>query len=462
MSSASSSAGQVGDAAALVAALGSLVAADVSTCDRAGLAGLVSRSQRLRGFIDAVDVRIAARARDLAAEGAVESPDDVVANRGRRSRRDAAKASARATACAAVPGLHEALASGAVSGEHVDAVAGAAANLDDDGKAKLAELADNVVASATALPVEEFERECRTLVRILSGDGGHSRHQRLRQARKVRRWVDRQTGMCKTLLELDPEADAKLWTAIGAAVRQARADQQPGDDRSFDQVQADTVVDLVTGSRGVDRRVPEVSVLIDLDTLRHGDHPDSTCETSDGEPVDVDAVRRMGCDGDLIALLLDAYGHCRDLGRSTRLASREQRQALRAMYRGCAFPGCEVGFDRCEIHHVTWWDHHGLTDLDNLLPLCVIHHHLVHDGGWHLTLRPNRTITVHRPDGTAYFEGDTTNRRPRRTQSVVADVEPTERDGTRQRSGDPVTDLAANLVDAIEMAIAGTATRSPP
>jgi hypothetical protein len=173
---------------------------------------------------------------DLAAEGAAESPDDVVANRGRRSRRDAAKASARAAACAAVPGLHEALASGAVSAEHVDAVAGTAAKLDDDGKAKLAELADNVIASATALPVEAFERECNNLVRILSGDGGHSRHQRLRQARKVRRWVDRQTGMCKTLLELDPEADAKLWTAIGAAVRQARAEQQPGDDRSFDQV----------------------------------------------------------------------------------------------------------------------------------------------------------------------------------------------------------------------------------
>ncbi len=52
------------------------------------------------------------------------------------------------------------------------------------------------------------------------------------------------------------------------------------------------------------------------------------------------------------------------------------------MYRTCGHPGCTVRFADCEIHHVIDWDHHGPTNLANLLPLCTRHHHLVHEGGW--------------------------------------------------------------------------------
>ena len=49
----------------------------------------------------------------------------------------------------------------------------------------------------------------------------------------------------------------------------------------------------------------------------------------------------------------------------------------------------------------------GPTDLANLIPLCSRHHHVVHEGGWHLTLHPDRTIALRRPDGTLSFEGST-------------------------------------------------------
>jgi hypothetical protein len=99
------------------------------------------------------------------------------------------------------------------------------------------------------------------------------------------------------------------------------------------------------------------------------------------------------------------------VGRAQRLATREQRQALRAMYRTCAFPGCAVPFEWCRIHHVNWWTRdHGVTDLDNMIPICAGDNHRVHDGGWTLELHPDRTLTIHRPDGTVHFKGDTTNR----------------------------------------------------
>ena len=55
----------------------------------------------------------------------------------------------------------------------------------------------------------------------------------------------------------------------------------------LDQVKADALVGLITGTRSAGRGVPEVSVLIDLDTLRDGLHDHSVCETSTGEHVPV-------------------------------------------------------------------------------------------------------------------------------------------------------------------------------
>ena len=54
------------------------------------------------------------------------------------------------------------------------------------------------------------------------------------------------------------------------------------------------------------------------------------------------------------------------------------------------------------------WEHLGATNLDNLLPICERHHHHVHEGGWTLTIKPDRTITLRRPDGTLHHEGPTT------------------------------------------------------
>jgi len=121
-------------------------------------------------------------------------------------------------------------------------------------------------------------------------------------------------------------------------------------------------------------------------------------------------VRRLGCHADIIPIVLDGDHVPLDMGRARRLATRDQRRALHAMYRTCGHPHCTVRFDACRIHHVQWWDHLGPTDLANMLPLCEQHHHLVHDGHWTLTLKPDRTITVRRPDGTLHHEGPTTNR----------------------------------------------------
>jgi hypothetical protein len=136
-------------------------------------------------------------------------------------------------------------------------------------------------------------------------------------------------------------------------------------------------------------------------------HDASVCETADGQPIPPQAARRRACESEVLPIVLDGAGAVVDLGRSARVASREQRRALRAMYRTCAHPGCTVRFADCDIHHVVEWHRGGMTDLANMAPLCTRHHHLVHEGGWTLSLDPDRTITLRRPDGAVHFRGST-------------------------------------------------------
>ena len=99
----------------------------------------------------------------------------------------------------------------------------------------------------------------------------------------------------------------------------------PTASRSFDQLRADAFVTLVTSRQGAGRRPAQVNVLIDHATLLRGLHERSVCETSDGQPITPDAMRRLACDAELIPTVLDSTGAVLDQGRSRRVATAEQR-----------------------------------------------------------------------------------------------------------------------------------------
>ena len=147
---------------------------------------------------------------------------------------------------------------------------------------------------------------------------------------------------------------------------------------------------------------PEVSVVIDTTNLDSDGKPTvdwgipvtipwsriaGLCRTAAVRPVIVHEGAVIDADGEL------------NLGRTTRLANRAQRRALRAIYATCAVHGCNVSFNHTKPHHVHWWRHGGSTDIANLLPLCSKHHHCAHEGGWLLSLGPNRELTITLPDG---------------------------------------------------------------
>jgi hypothetical protein len=141
-------------------------------------------------------------------------------------------------------------------------------------------------------------------------------------------------------------------------------------------------------------------VLIDAKTLFDGrPHDHTILDIGLGRfGLPVETVRRWACLGTITPVVVAADGVRLHLGRETRLANRAQRRALRVLYRTCAL--CDVPFEHTQAHHVSWYERqHGSTDIDNLLPLCSRHHHLVHEGGWQLHLAPDRTLTIIRPGG---------------------------------------------------------------
>ena len=157
--------------------------------------------------------------------------------------------------------------------------------------------------------------------------------------------------------------------------------------------------------------VPEFCAVVGWDRILDDACSNGLCETSDGQFIAPASLRRMLCDAAVYPVILGGDGQVLDAGRTTRTVTPAQRQSLRAMHRTCGNPSCRVPFDSCRIHHIRWWTRDlGPTDLENLLPLCEKDHHLVHEGGWTLTMTPDRVATWIRPDGTVWITASTADR----------------------------------------------------
>jgi hypothetical protein len=417
--------------------LGSVETLDIAGLDAAGVEIALRVVARVRGHLDLLTSALVARADALASTGQSADGDSVLRTSGRLSGREARAVGSRSRTLAAQPALAAALTAGDVSAGHVDAIAAAASKLSAEQQTELTDQSETLTEVASMMPVDLFERYMRNIADELRADDGLSERERQRRATRLRRWRNKATGMCHLSGQFDPETGARLFSAIEAEAnalrKQADAgpvgspDTEPLDD---EQIEAQALANLLLEtSRSKRPGHTEVVVLVDLDTLLHGVHAHTVCETSDGAGLAVASMRRLLCDAAILPAVLGGDGQVLDLGREERHANRAQRRALRAQYRTCGFPDCDVSFDWCEIHHVLAFERGGPTDWANLIPLCSRHHHLVHEGRWRLTLSPSRTVSVWRPDGELY------TRRP----FTAAYARPAGRAG-RPRAGAPPGD----------------------
>lgn len=431
------------------AAIAAVRSAEPEVLSRDDTERLLDDVRRVRSWLDTVEIAATRRLRKLASLGKAENAETLVARASRRTGREAKAISDRTDVCNEAPSFEDSLAEGDVTSAHLDAISSAARNLTNEVRAEFLSHADKLQARAQQVSVETFGRECRELAKRLvvasrQDDSDADELDAQRAASKVSRWVDKITGMHHTHVELDPLRDAQLSATFNSELARLRAaDANSG--TPWQQMQVDAFINAVAGictsttvpsglpstdsvnrngtgsttptcgcgvakpTRRVDR-VPQVTLVVSFDWLT-GVSDGGICETENGIPLPISTVRRLCCDAEVIPAVLGSAGEVLDHGRSVRTATEAQRRALRTMHRGCAYPGCGVGFDACRIHHVRWWGRdHGPTDLANLLPMCERHHHLVHEGGWGITLDTDRIATWIRPDGVIHHIGASIDR----------------------------------------------------
>lgn len=379
--------------------------------DADGVAWLIEILRSLGRAVDGAVVRAGIRADELAAEGVGAPARDALLGSGRVRGSTARREAARAGLAQRSPHLAEMMGSGRLGPDHLDALVRRLARLDDDHLARL-DLGPLLTAGAD-LPADTFDATLRRAADAAAPpeDAATDDGERARAASAARHWFDHRTGMGHLSAKLDPER----YEAVANALDQHTATLANRSDVAAEKnanLAAEALVDLVCSSGSRPSHLPHITVVIDQATLERGRHAGTTAETGDGQPLTDQAVARLCCDAVLRRVVLDPDGVPIEVGRRHRTATGAQWSALRALYRSCAWAGCDRPLSHCQAHHLRFWQDGGRTDVDNLVPLCAHHHHLVHDGRWRIELGADRALRITRPDGTHHRTTGPPTRRP--------------------------------------------------
>ena len=347
--------------------------------------------------LDGLAVRVGARCDRLAASGEAAPPVDVLRGAGRVGSGQARREAGRVEAAVGIDGVADVLSRGDTTGEHVDVLVREWIRLDEAQRARFD--TDVLLGEACRLPVETFRRVVKRHADAAVGDHGLADTVARQQASEFRHWFDASTGLGRFAGSLDPERYEMLCNRIEQRMTAMAADGGGEPVNKNPALAARALVDLVAGRAGR-AGAPSITVLVDEQTLRSGPHVGSVIETENGVPLAPESVSRLCCDATLRRVVVDSRGVPIDVGRRHRTATDAQWAALRAMYPACAWDGCTAPVAWCQAHHILEWERGGATDLRNLVPFCHRHHHRVHEGRWRIRLLADRTLRIHRADGT--------------------------------------------------------------
>ncbi len=148
------------------------------------------------------------------------------------------------------------------------------------------------------------------------------------------------------------------------------------------------LTDMLTGDGGVHVPVPRPIMPVPLDvhtTILGGCGDDVLLGLSDGTTMTgAEYLQRWVGEHfpHELALVHPEVGPV-NLYRTQRFANAKQRDLARLATPMCPVPGCRVGADLCEMHHIVAWSQGGKTNLANLVPLCRYHNRANQDDPSH-------------------------------------------------------------------------------
>ncbi len=290
---------------------------------------------------------------------------------------------------------------------------------------QLSDLAERLLREKSDLSADRLYKAARVERELLDLDGIQARQQELYD-RAGLKLFPQPDGMWRLTGQVDPESAAILTTALDPFTSPRRGGPRfthPGDiaraqaiiddPRTTERLTLDGLLELVKLGAAVDphKMQPKLRTLVKIVTIvdtvssetvdardgsaRAADTAGSTGASagqrvggfgvieSNGEVVSSETVRRILCDGDTVELTLDRNGRPLDLGRTSRLYDRRQREALAVRDGGCLWPDCDRPPAFTEAHHTRHWKRdRGRTDIDDGVLLCRFHHLQLHNNNW--------------------------------------------------------------------------------
>ncbi len=140
--------------------------------------------------------------------------------------------------------------------------------------------------------------------------------------------------------------------------------------------------------------------------------------TNVGLSLNAAQVLRLGVTDNMLLSLIDTRDGMAPIDLAlysgNRLADFYQRVALQIIDGGCAHPGCDEPMDKCDIHHIVAFIAGGRTDIENLVPLCRVHHSQ-NDDTWctpHRNHMEPRTKETNYKSGSVHVDSDGTSHPP--------------------------------------------------
>lgn len=291
---------------------------------------------------------------------------------------------------------------------------------------------DDPAAPVVPVPYRSLQAAAHRLCRTLPQRTPPQTFAAAYTKRRVRLRVDDGTGMatlaCFTAVHDAQRADHRL-TLIAKKRREAT-----GEDRTLDQLRADTLIDLLCGRL----TAPVTDAELAEDCLagagcadhEHGP-PDAPCPDpatrfdwapigqfgrpvinvtvpittlmglsddggllAGGIHIPADLAQHIACDPDAVwyRLLTDPAGRFAELSTTAYTPTEPIWRCVVARDVSCVFPGCHRPATIVELDHRVPWPH-GQTSVWNLQPLCKKHHKVKHSHGYTVTREADGSYT---------------------------------------------------------------------
>ena len=422
------------------------VAAALSSCrlDAAAVEHLLAEVRVLQRRTVGVLVALSKAALANEREGRGPVVEEVLGAGGTVGRSEARTEIERARLGERFPEVASGLTAGSVHTGNVDVLARMTAGMSDNDVAVLSGRDSDIADAASRLGEDSFRKRLQRMRDKVHQDNGATAAQQAIDDSFARVSLTRDRSTYRLSGQLDPLRGSAVQAALAREYRwlssqpelvagfngdqtpRQTPDQTP--DQTSDQRMAQAIHDLIMRGDSISRHTgstrPNVSVVVltDRQTMESGPHDRTVAETEDGTRLDPVTVGRLCCDAGLrrLDVLPDASVHVSHSGRT---ATPAQKAALRAMYEGCPISGAP--WSQCEVHHVVFYRDSGRTTLSELVPISRRWHHLVHEGGWTLTMDADRTLILSRPDGTthrriAFAALNTSTATPRKEHALAA------------------------------------------